>query len=479
MDLIELRDLDAARKYVVEGLWLQRAVKPTATTVRRVLDWAMEVASGGHPLPPVGFVADVGHIALALDREHRLKEALHVPGWPPGLGRAYEDYVVGKLDADWTFERAGEALRDYPEDGKDRAKGLAYVVNQMRERLHLPGVLLPFAVIRALSNTPPAEILDSAWEQLLRDGPTPMLVEFYQQLVTQFRGAAEVLAEPDYKALEDRSALGDMGYYVSLRQIRLVSGILQSRLPSRPVRPLVGRKEIPTRVLDEDQYPVGGYTSISTKGSIESLLHSQLAYMEPQSPDLFDMKFVRDELFYYSRDENQFLRRRRAFMFVLFPDIVTARFKDARLPYQRIVMIQAVILTLVEKLQEWLSTDAIRFELWFVQDGEKGPLADEAELMKLLLREPIERGDGMIRAFPDRAAVEKGLNEASRSAQVHSLVVSAKPLNIDLDSVVVSELVVNGPRPELRSGGTDEVLEGEDAFDTWHEAVLRLLQLWV
>lgn len=478
MDLIELRDLDAARKYVVEGLWLQRAVKPSAHTVRRVLDWAMEVASGGHPLPPVGFVADVGHIALALDREHRMKEALHVPGWPPGLGRAYEDYVVGKLDADWTFERAGEALRDYPEDGKDRAKGLAYVVNQIRERLNLPGVLLPFAVIRALGSANPADVLDSAWEQLLRDGPTPMLVEFYQRLVTQFRGAAEVLAEPDYKALEDRSALGDMGFYVSLRQIRQVSAALRDTLPERPVRPLVGRKEIPTRVLDEDQYPVGGYTSISTKGSIESLLHSQLAYMEPQSPDLFDMKFVRDELFYYSRDENQFLRRRRTFVFVLFPDLIAARFKDARLKYQRIVMIQAVVLTLVEKLQQWLSTDAIRFELWFVQDGERMPLTDEAELMKLLLREPIERGDGAIRHIPDRAGVERALNEASRMAQVHCLAASTKPLHMDLDSVVVSELVVSGPRPELRSGGTDEVLEGDDS-DAWHEAVLRLLQLWV
>ena len=41
------------------------------------------------------------------------------------------------------------------------------------------------------------------------------------------------------------------------------------------------------------------------------------------------MKFLRDELLYYSRDENQFLRRRRTFVFALFPDLVDARFKDA------------------------------------------------------------------------------------------------------------------------------------------------------
>ena len=146
------------------------------------------------------------------------------------------------------------------------------------------------------------------------------------------------------------------------------------------MKPLVGRKEVPTRVHDEDQYPVGGYTSLSNRGSIESLLHSQLAYMEDESPDLFDMKFVRDELFYYSRDENQFLRRRRAFVFVLFPDLLAARFKDPELPHQRIVMLQSAILALVRRLTEWLSTDAIRFEVLFVQDGEKKPLAEEATL---------------------------------------------------------------------------------------------------
>src|SRR5262245_16938466 len=79
MEPHELRDLDAAKRYVVEGLWLQRAIKPTAATVRSTLEWAMEVASGGHPLPPIGFVADVGNVAFGADAEHRLKDPLPVP----------------------------------------------------------------------------------------------------------------------------------------------------------------------------------------------------------------------------------------------------------------------------------------------------------------------------------------------------------------------------------------------------------------
>jgi hypothetical protein len=478
MNLVEeLRDLDAARRYILEGLWLQRATKP-GRNLRQVLDWAMEIASAGHPLPPIGFVADVGNVALGVDADQRMKEAQPVPGWPPALGRSYEDHVLGKLYADWTFERAGDALRKYK--GKDQVKGLAYVVNQIRERIGAPGVLLPPAVIRALQTTNPDEVLQTGYDGLVRDGPSPMLVQMYEAIVSAGRRMAESLDAADIAALEQGTALADMGQYVAHRQILQTTAKLESRLPARPVKPLVGRKEVPTRVLDEDQYPVGGYTSISTKGSIESLLHSQLAYMEPESPDLFDMKFVRDELFYYSRDENQFLRRRRAFVFVLFPDLIGARFKDAELPYQRIVLVQSTILALVRKLADWLSFDAIRFEVLFVQDGGKNPLAEEAGLLRLLLREPIERGDGAVLEVGGQEDVEKHLNHLSRTAQVHCLAAATEPFGMEMDNVVVTELVVGGPRPEIGGGdGVVAELEGEDAFDVWQETVLRILQLWV
>jgi hypothetical protein len=243
---------------------------------------------------------------------------------------------------------------------------------------------------------------------------------------------------------------------------------------------LIGRKEVPTRVHDEDQYPVGGYTSLSTRGSIESLLHSQLAFMEPESPDLFDLKFVRDELFYYSRDENQFLRRRRAFVFVLFPELLAARFKDPELPLQRIVMLQSAILALVRRLADWLSTDAIRFEVLFVQDGEKKPLADEAVLVQLLLRELIERGDAVVGWVPDKAAVISRLNHLSHQSQVCCLAAATEPFEMDLDNVVVTELIVGGPKPETGDGdGVVAELEGTDAEDIWQETTLRILQLWV
>src|SRR5204862_3015308 len=156
---------------------------------------------------------------------------------------------------------------------------------------------------------------------------------------------------------------------------------LEVRMPRLRPRSLSRRNEIPTPILDEDNYPVGGFTSISTRGSIESLLHSQLAFMEPDDrPDLFDVKFLRDELLYYSRDENQFLRRRRTFVIALDADLVQTRFKDAELPWQRGVLLLAVIVGLVRKLCEGLSTEALVVDIVFFQVKEPQRSAAERAL---------------------------------------------------------------------------------------------------
>jgi len=84
---------------------------------------------------------------------------------------------------------------------------------------------------------------------------------------------------------------------------------LKATLPAHRPRPRSGRREVPTRVLDEDTYPVGGFSSLSTRGTVESLLHSQLAYMEDGSgPEGFEIKGNEESKLYHvpgSRHYNQ------------------------------------------------------------------------------------------------------------------------------------------------------------------------------
>ena len=217
----------------------------------------------------------------------------------------------------------------------------------------------------------------------------------YQDLIRHTRTMADALGVEDVFELEHGTAIAGFGQRLALRQVLGAAAELEAGVPQQPLRPRKRRQQVATQILDEDTYPIGGFSSISNRGSIESLLHSQLAYMEKaERPDMFDTKFLRDELLYYSRDENQFLRRRRSFVFALFPDLSAARLKDSDLPWQRIVLLLGLFVVAVRRLTEWLSEEALLFDFVFLKPGGKKSagspaLADERELLELLFREQI------------------------------------------------------------------------------------------
>jgi hypothetical protein len=454
----------------------------TAATVRPALEWAMEAASGGQPLPPVGFLADLGHVALGLDLEARgSRSGVVAPSVPINLLRTYEDHVLGKVYADWTFNEASDALRRY--QGRDQARGLAFLLNQFRERGGFAGVEMSPGVIKAALESPPEDVLAEGWESLRQGGVQPPLAELYDGLITAARRTPELLSATDLFELKHGYALQPEGERLARRQVLHAAELLERILPRHHVRPLASRKEVPTRILDEDTYPVGGFTSLSTRGSPESLLHSQLAYMETEErPDLFDIKFLRDELLYYARDENQFLRRRRTFVVALYPDLVNARFKDTALPYQRGVMLLALVVNLVRKLTEWLSTDALQFQMVFVHEGgdnQPPALAQEWDLLRTLLPEQITNGIlHLERAAADRLGALCA--QWARRSTVHGLLAGVRPPAIRAADSVINRLEVAGPRPALGDGEDSPVLvEGDDATEAWGLALQQILARWV
>jgi hypothetical protein len=474
-----LRDANVARRFLLQGLWGQRVLPPTAATVRPALEWALEASSAGQILPPPGFLADLGHVAFGLDWEMRGgRNQVSVPGLPINLLRTYEDHVLGKIYADWTFGRASEAMRRY--HGRGQAKALAFFLNQFQARSDFDGAQMSPSVIKALLEPPPEEVLNQGWESLQQDGIQAPLTELYESLITASRRTAEVLGPEDIDELESGDVLAEEGERLAKRQVRQAAVRLETALPRTRVRRLAQRMEVPTRILDEDTYPVGGFTSISNRGSIESLLHSQLAYMEKDDrPDMFDIKFLRDELLYYSRDENQFLRRRRTFVFVMQPDLSHTRFKDSELTYQRGVLMLALIFMAVRKLSEWLSTDALYFRILFVVEKDEEPLKAERELLQSLFREQIASGTVFLERV-EAEQVESLCRNWARRSMVHCLILGENPPALEPADTVVTRLKIAGPRPALGDGVEEPVLvEAEDAMDSWSQALEKVLQRWV
>ncbi len=479
MEPVIFRDADVARQYLLQGLCFQRALPPTAATVTRALTWSLTIADAGQPLPPIGFVADVGHAALGTDQRGRTRhQFFNVPGWPAGLARIYEDHVLGKMYADWTFERASDALKRI--EAPKQPLGIAYLIKQLAQHGGFGGAEFSPGIIRGLlTNGKADDHLRRGWDMLNESGPLPLLLELYEKIVAGARRVAELLTPEDYMALEQKTALLSMGEYVAHRQILQVAAQLEEGLPRQRLQPLGGRQQVPTRMADEDQYPVGGFSSISTRGGIESLLHSQLAYMENDKaarPDLFDIKFLRDELYYYSRDENQFMRRRRSFVFVLYPDLVKARFKDPELPCQRLVLVMALLLTATRKLSEWLSVDALRFEFLFIRNADQEPLAEEAKLLRLLFREAMEAGTVVVESALANELPAR-LKRLRQRSSCDGVVVSAGP--VERNEGELWHLRLDAARPSLSIGRgiVGDVIDG-DAFETWRASLVWLLRAW-
>ena len=478
MSTYELRDLDDVRRFLLQGLWWQRAAAVTAATVRPALEAAMQAASGGQALPPLGFVADLGQAAFGVDGDSRPGRATAVPALPINLVRTYEDHVLGKFYADGSFGRATDALRRFA--GRDRARGLAFVLQRFQKRSGYEGVHFSPGVLKGLMDLKPEDALHQGWESLRQDGVHWLNEKLVQALVAAARRTAEVLGPDDVAAVEAGDALADEGEQLARRQVRQAAAALEAALPRHRPRPAAGPRETPTRLLDEDAYPVGGFSSISTRGSIESILHSQLAYMEPdERPDLFDVKFLRDELLFYARDENQFLRRRRAFVFALYPDLTATRFKDAGLPYQRGVLLLALLTTAIRKLAEWLTADALAFELLFVGQGGDEALAAERALLQTLLREPIANGLARLERIP-AGDVARRCAERARRSQCRCLAVGVDPPMIEAPDVETRRLRIDGSRPVFVGAESEQAASApEEPFDAWAAALEKLLAGWV
>jgi hypothetical protein len=473
----ELRDVDEARRFLLQGLWWQRAAAPTANTTRAALELALQAASAGLALPSLGFIADLGRAAFSVDDLWH-SAAATVPALPINLLRTYEDHVLGKLYSDRAFARAAEALRRYKD--RDRARGLAFLLSRFQDRSGFDGVHFSPGVLKGLLEAPPDDLLRQGWELLRQQGAHELNERLMQSLIAAARRTPEVLGSEDVAAVEAGDALADEGEQVARRQVRQAAAALEAALPRHRPFPRKGPRETPTRLLDEDAYPVGGFSSISTRGGIESLLHSQLAFMETdERPDLFDVKFLRDELLYYARDENQFLRRRRTFVFMLYPDLTATRFKDAELPYQRGVLLLALMTTAMRKLMEWLSADALVFEVLFVRDGKEPLLAPEFQLLKTLWREAIANRTMILEPLATIEVAEHCADLARRS-QCRCVVIAVDPPPLEAQGVEIQTLRIDGPRPVLTGADAVQYLpEVDDPFDVWALVLERLLGSWV
>jgi hypothetical protein len=438
---------------------------------------ALEAAYTERPLLPAP--------TLAFDLTALLNGERLLPIAPPAQEpvreamRGYEDHVLARLTSDRRWTRLTEAVAGLPKELRAAAVGL--VTAQLLSRLKLNvGTGVSTGVVRRYAVKSVDEVLEAGRAALYDEEVAARLVEGFQMLSKAARRTRELLSDAEVFLVENLAALKGLAARVALGQLAEVAQQVDERLPTRLRGQVFEDGDAPTALEEDSSYPVGGFSSISTQGSMENLVTSELIYMEQGDelrPDLFDVRFVEGELLYYARDESVAVRKKRMLVLVFDPSLVRSRVKDPGESYQRLMWLLGSVTALVRKLSEWLNTEALRFELIFSGEGDEGALLEEEGVIALLLREYRERGQVEVMRVDSTLGAVRAARENHRGRARIMLFATKMPSGLEGNAAPDALIDVSGARPRVLWAETtpEEKVGDALAADAWAELTRSLL----
>jgi len=346
-------------------------------------------------LLPLHLAHDLGHLLLA-GRDFRFASTGSLARWSDeerARRLAYEDKVLGRWALDPTVLEAHVAIAGMPAAGRDAA--VAHAIG-----LALSGPLL---AAEDLARGNPAHLRQ--WINELPAVAADDPVALHERVSEEWRAWAEAQHAACVKALppgrlfraEDLWEIAHLAELPSESARLALRTILGLTARVGPVSPSVAlslrhkAREVPIEAEDADQYPAGGFDAISTRGSFENLVRSEVAYVgegstERGGVDLFDVRFAENELLFYTRDESPLLDARRDLTVVLHRP-AAQRHKHPSLEAQTLVLTEALALTLQGDLLRVFGPSGSRCAIVWL--AERPGDLDVAEEERALLSLPL------------------------------------------------------------------------------------------
>jgi hypothetical protein len=392
--------------------------------------------------------------------------------------RAYEDHVLARLTSDRRWTRVSEGVVSAAKEHKTAA--VAMVVTQVLGRLGIEGGTgVSQAAVRRLEGLPIAELLDQGRVALNDTETAARVAEGLLLLAKAARRTREVLSDAEIFVVENIASLKTLGARVGLAQLATAAQLVEERLPARLRGHVFEEGDAPTSLEEDSAFPVGGFSSIATVGTLENLVTSELIYMDDEGaarPDLFDVRFVEGELLYYSRDESVAVRKKRRVVLVFDASLSWARVLDPKATYQRLVWLLGSMTALVRKMAGWFDTEALTFELVFVR-GREAPLQEELGVTSLVLREFRERGQVELR---EAETMAQACTEARETWRQRARVVAFGtqfPSGIDPAFQPDAWVSLKSGRPDIawKAGAVPSPDETASAADVWAVLAKALL----
>lgn len=494
-------------EWVAAGLLLQRGARPSVELLAIARPWIEATIEILALLPPVGVVADLGRLLARAPFDIAQSQQVADPELRVAVD-AYEEHLLGRLAADYRLESARDALIRLDESLRPAA--VAVFVEQVLTRIHQaqrdddldsPGP----AAIRRVIHRHGLDLLELGAATLDDHASAALRHELaltYASLAQAARQCGSLIGDVELYTLENHSALRSPALRLAMAQIVEAAQVIERALPVRLRRTSLGRGRTPTKVEDESAYPIGGYASISTVGGIESLVSSELIYMNPREDrvaghiDLFDLRWAAGELLKYTRDESVHTRERRTVCFALAPSLAKARVKDPGVPFQRLVVGFGGVVAGIRKLCAWLDEAELHLHVLLLSSStaegrpRQQPLREEADLARLILREYIESEVVEFVELDGSAAARDHAERAGASGCSDLVWLLGKPWTAPSVQSGHSSapryrehaLSIDESRPRVwldTGAGTEERMLRSDGWDAWIRGFAELCQALV
>ncbi|HVO29587.1 MAG TPA: hypothetical protein VMV18_02580 [bacterium] len=381
------------------------AFEERTSGVARAVRWFRHLQAFGYEAIPFFAVHDVGHLLLQGDA-FPFRAVTDLDRWTEQerpLRLAYENRFLNALRADVRVRRLILLLAQQREDDARMdqlvQRSLEILFAPAREeRLEENPAVNP-AMLRDTSDL---GSLDATLTRTRFEKKHPGLL---RALLGAFvaRQAARIeiprlLREEDFFELAHWDALDRPHRRLFARKVQeLVSAAGPIDVLRTGVR--VESQEAATLVQDEGTYPTGGIGEITTHGSIENLVRSELVYRDDAADvDLFALRWAEGDLLFYTRDSGALHRKRRTLVFALAPHGL--RVKDPRHATTRAVLAYSLIARCYEDLFELFGGEGARADLRIVAAKPGDADHEEAALFGMRLKEPMRRGDAAVAVQP-------------------------------------------------------------------------------
>lgn len=298
--------------------------------------------------------------------------------WSPEERRLridYENLLLGTLLQEPSFIEARERLATR---GAVRYRASQRLVELLLQTfgLYYPSwLILDPAHLRDIA-PPPAEDISPARHMSRLNERIDDPLFFADALGLMLRGISnnvywkELLKSEDLFEIENWAVLDTEAKRIGSRQIAEIERRLgEFRLPRVQLRDEA--MEVETDFDDDTVYPTGGFSGLTTKGSFENLVRSELVYMgEGGDISLFDLRYVENELLFYMRNDGVMRRKRRFVHIVLDLDDIF-HFKSPGYDYPFSTLTQGLITRLTRDLLETFEEDAVTIQLHYLHRPNK------------------------------------------------------------------------------------------------------------